>query len=122
MKFTEDYATGINVVRSYDSSGIVINTTSYSQSLIVSSNSLIENWPLQQISGLNTDTLSLLLELEPEVIVIGTGNRLEFPTPQAYSSIINQGIGIEFMDSGAACRTYNILISENRRVVAGIIL
>lgn len=122
MKFTEDYATGVNVVRSYDSSGITINTKSYSQSLVVSSNSLIENWPLQQISDLNTETLDLILELKPEVIVIGTGSKLEFPSPQTYSNIINQGIGIEFMDSGAACRTYNILISENRRVVAGIIL
>jgi uncharacterized protein len=122
MKFTEDYATGVNVIRSYDHSGIMINNNNHTQSLVVSSNSLIENWPVQQISELNTDTLSLILELEPEVIVVGTGNKLEFPSPQTYSSIINQGIGIEFMDSGAACRTYNILISENRRVVAGIIL
>jgi len=122
MKFTEDYATGVNVVRSYDHSGIIINTQSYSQSLVVSCDSLIENWPIQQINDLSSDALNLILELEPEVIVIGTGSKLEFPSPQAYSSIINQGIGIEFMDSGAACRTYNILISENRRVVAGIIL
>ena len=122
MKFTEDYATGVNVIRSYDDSGIIINSNHYSNSLVVSSNRLIDSWPIQQINELNPDALGLLLELEPEVIVIGTGHRLEFPSPKAYASIINQGIGIEFMDSGAACRTYNILISENRKVVAGIIL
>lgn len=122
MKFSEDYAIGVNVIRSYDSSGISINNKTYTQSLIVSGNSLIQDWPIQTIDQLNTDLLDLVLELQPEVIVIGTGDKLEFPTPQAYASIINRGVGIEFMDSGAACRTYNVLISENRKVVAGIIL
>lgn len=122
MKFSEDYAIGHNVIRSYDDTSININSSTYCQSLALSSSRLIEDWPIKKISDLNSTTLNLLLELEPEVIVIGTGNKLEFPHPQAYASIINQGIGIEFMDSGAACRTYNILISENRNVVAGIIL
>jgi uncharacterized protein len=122
MKFSEDYATGVNVIRSYDDTSININNRRYTQSLVVSSNSLIDNWPIKQISQLNTTSLNPLLELQPEVIIIGTGSRLEFPSAQAYASIINQGIGIEFMDSAAACRTYNILISENRQVVAGIII
>ena len=122
MKFSEDYATGVNVIRAYDDTSISINSNTFTQSLAVSSNSLIEHWPVKHINDLNSEALKLLLELQPEVIVIGTGNKLEFPSPQTYSSVISQGIGIEFMDSGAACRTYNILISENRKVVAGIIL
>ena len=122
MKFSEDYAIGVNVIRSYDDNSISINSNTYTQSLIVSNNSLIENWSIQQISQLNTEHLSLLLELKPEVIVIGTGAKLQFPSASNYANIINRGIGIEFMDSGAACRTYNILVSENRNVVAGIII
>ena len=122
MKFSEDYATGVNVIRAYDDTSISINNQSFTESLAVSSHSFIEHWPVKHINELNSASLNLLLELQPEVIVIGTGNKLEFPSPQTYSEVINQGIGIEFMDSGAACRTYNILISENRKVVAGIIV
>lgn len=122
MKFTEDYAIGVNVIRGYDASSVSINNKTYNQSLIVSSNSLIEDWSVIHVTDLNAEALSLLLELKPEVILIGTGDKLEFPHPKTYANIINQGIGIEFMDSGAACRTYNVLISESRNVVAGIIL
>lgn len=122
MKFSEDYATGVNVIRSYDDTSISINSQTYNKSLVVSGDSLIEDWNIKQVNELNPENLSQLLELQPEVILIGTGTNIEFPHPATYSSIINQGIGIEFMDSRAACRTYNILISENRKVVAGIIL
>ena len=122
MKFSEDYATGVNVIRSYDDTSISINSQTYNKSLVVSGDSLIEGWNIKQVNELNPENLSQLLELQPEVILIGTGTNIEFPHPATYSRIINQGIGIEFMDSRAACRTYNILISENRKVVAGIIL
>jgi uncharacterized protein len=63
-----------------------------------------------------------ILALKPELIIIGTGNKLVFPAVELYSSIIQHGIGVDFMDTGAACRTYNILMSEDRDVVAGLIL
>jgi len=63
-----------------------------------------------------------ILSLKPELIIIGTGNKLVFPPAEAYSAAISFGIGIDFMDTRAACRTYNILMSENRNIVAGLIL
>ena len=122
MKLSEDYNSGSYMINGYDSEGIIINQRTYSCSLIVSNHQLLENWPLQDISQLTTDNLTPILELNPEVILIGTGSTLTFPPVASYSNIIQSGLGIEFMDSIAACRTYNILLSEDRNVVAGIIL
>lgn len=122
MKFSEDYSSGSYVINGYDAEGIIINQRAYTSSLIVSNRQLLENWPLQDITTLGTDHLTPILELKPEVILIGTGSKLIFPPASSYANVIHSGLGIEFMDSVAACRTYNILLSEDRNVVAGIIL
>jgi uncharacterized protein len=63
-----------------------------------------------------------VLALQPELVLIGTGETLRFPAVEHYACLIQQNIGVEIMDSTAACRTYNILLGEGRNVVAGIIL
>lgn len=122
MKFSEDYSSGTYIINGYNADGIIINQRSFTSSLIVSNYQLLEDWPVQEISELSADYLAPILELKPEVILIGTGSTLIFPPPSSYASVIQSGLGIEFMDSVAACRTYNILLSEDRNVVAGIIL
>lgn len=122
MKLSEDDSSGSYMINGYDSEGIIINQRLYSRSLIVSNHRLLENWPMQDISELSADILAPILDLKPEVILIGTGSTLVFPPVSSYASIIQSGVGIEFMDSVAACRTFNILLSEDRSVVAGIIL
>lgn len=122
MKFSEDFNAGSQVINRYDDTSITINEKTFNHSLIVSNFELIENWPVDDIKKLSSQSLQTILELQPEVIIIGTGKQILFPPPESYSSVINQGIGIEFMDTGAACRTYNVLLSEDRKVAAGIIL
>jgi len=122
MKFSEDYAIGTNVIRAFNDTSIDINNLSYSNSLIVGNNILIDDWGIQHIEELSADNWQLLLSHNPEVILIGTGKSLVFPHPSSYAPAIEMGIGVEFMDSGAACRTYNVLVSEDRSVIAGIIL
>ncbi len=122
MKFSEDYATGTNVIRAFSGNTIEINNKSYQQSLVVSSHLLIENWNVSHVDGLTLQHWQKLLQHKPEVIIIGTGKLIAFPHPASYAAAINSGIGVEFMDSAAACRTYNVLVSENRQVLAGIIL
>jgi uncharacterized protein len=122
MKLSEDYATGVNVVHGYEQDEININGRTYRHSLIVSNHQLDDNWQVSDIATLLSSDLEPLLASSPEVILLGTGRTLIFPPPSIYANIINQGIGIEFMDSAAACRTYNILVSEERRVCAGIII
>jgi uncharacterized protein len=121
MKFAQDCQQDGYVITSYDNSSICINGKSFSQSLIVAARQLEESWEIEAVESLQENHINQLLLFNPELIIIGTGNRLVFPAIEVYSAIIKRGIGIDFMDTGAACRTYNILISEGRDVVAGLI-
>lgn len=122
MKFSEDNTADSHIIRAYDAHSVNINGMVFKQSLVVSKHHLVTDWRVRSIEDLNETLLAELLVIQPEVILIGTGQKLQFPHPQCYASLLNQGIGVEFMDSGAACRTYNILRGEERQVVAGIIL
>lgn len=122
MKFSEDYSLGTNVIRAYTDTDIQINNKTYNKSLIVSNTLLIDNWGVEHIEQLSLEHWQEIVNYQPEVILIGTGPSLIFPRPASYSPAIDLGIGVEFMDSAAACRTYNILVSEDRFVIAGIIL
>jgi uncharacterized protein len=122
MKFAQDNQDEGYVITAYDNSSISINGKPFSQSLIVTRSSLQENWDVSAIDLLQPDHINQVLLLNPELIIIGTGNKLIFPAVEIYANIIERGIGVDFMDTGAACRTYNILMSEGRDVVAGLIL
>jgi len=122
MKFSEDYAIGTNVIRAFSDSTIDVNSTTYNRSLIVGNNVLLDDWGVNQIADISHEHWQQLLAHKPEVILIGTGQSLVFPHPSSYAVVIEAGIGVEFMDSGAACRTYNVLVSEDREVIAAIIL
>jgi uncharacterized protein len=122
MKLSEDYAAGSNIIHAYSHQAIDINGRAYHRSLVVSNRTLITDWPVASILELDEHHLQVLLATQPEVIIIGTGMKQAFPKPEIWARLLRHGTGIEFMDSGAACRTYNILLSEDRRVTAGIIL
>ena len=83
---------------------------------------LIDNWRPQHISELTREDLSIVSELKPAILLIGTGSTLEFPDLKIYGDLINEGIGIEIMDTSAACRTYDALAAENRNVAAALII
>jgi len=122
MKFAQDSQDEGYVITAYDDNSVSINGKPFSQSLIVSTTQLNDDWNLTSIESLQTSHIEQILTLKPELIIIGTGARLIFPSVEAYAAIIQQGIGVDFMDTGAACRTYNILMSEGRDVVAGLVL
>ena len=122
MKLSEDYTLGTNIIRAYQDGVIEVNNKPYERSLIISNTLLIPDWDVNDIDEMNDAHWQQLLEPAPEVILIGTGSNLRFPHPSSYRIAIEKGIGVEFMDSRAACRTYNILLSEDRFVMAGIIL
>ena len=122
MKFAQDSQQDGYVITAYDDNSVSINGKTFSQSLVVASTRLKENWDVADIELLTPNHIEAVLSFQPELIIIGTGNRLIFPAIEIYSGIIEHGIGVDFMDTGAACRTYNILMSEGRDVVAGLIL
>jgi uncharacterized protein len=117
----EDYQDNLPI-QSYQPGAVTINDVVYTTSIIVSSQGIIPQWPIKHIQELTTEHLQQLLATKPQVILLGTGEKLLFPRRELLQEVIQLGIGIEVMDSSAACRTYNLLLAEGRRVTAGIIL
>jgi len=121
MKFSQDLTDSGYVVTAYDNSGIKVNGKQFEKSFIISPDEFHENWTIDSISELSSTHIQQLLDMKPELIIVGTGNKLVFPPVEVYAALVKQNMGVEFMDTNAACRTYNILTGEGRKVVAGII-
>lgn len=123
MKFHLAQPEGVNLLTGYGRDYVDINGHRYDAvSLAVTPNEIVENWRVGKFDDLNENHFRALLELQPEITLLGTGETLRFPHPRLSASLINAGIGLEVMDTGAACRTYNILVAEGRRVVMGVLL
>ena len=121
MKIHLESGAGVNLVRHYGPGYIAVNADDCRASLIVLPNRLIRDWPPQTFAELRIEHFAALAALSPEVVVLGTGARLRFPDPALTRPLIEARIGLEVMDTAAACRTYNILVSEGR-IVAGALL
>jgi len=119
MRFSEADNTNGHLIDAYDAHGVVIGKQRYQQGLIVMSTQIIAPWTVQP-ADLTGEHLDELLAFTPQIIVLGTGSRQVFPDSRLYFAVLERGVGFEVMDTGAACRTYNILVSEGRRVVAGL--
>ncbi len=122
MKFSEDKIDQGYHITGYNQDTIIVSGSPKTSSFIISFEQLIEHWAPTHIDQLRTHHMQPLLELKPELVLIGTGEILKFPSVEHYACLIQQNIGVEIMDSAAACRTYNILLGEGRKVAAGIIL
>ena len=121
MRLSLDYGDGNYLIRAYRPGIVTINDQQIEHSLIVTPDYLAD-WQPQQFDELQAAHFEELLVLEPELVLLGTGTRQQFPHPQLTQSLLKQGIGVEAMDTGAACRTYNIVMAEGRRVVAALIV
>ena len=109
-------------IRGYVPGKIQINEQIITHSLILSAEVLIENWPPQSMTELSYEHLMPIIDMHPAILLIGTGLKLQFPRIEVYGDLINHGIGVEIMDTSAACRTYTVLTAENRNVVAALII
>ena len=121
MKFAEDNLNDGYYITSYETGKLRVNGKTFDTSLVIAPDQLIEDWSITDISQLSASHINKIIELKPELVLLGTGGTLVFPDIALYAELIQLGIGIDFMDTGAACRTYNILNSEGRRVIAGLI-
>ncbi len=122
MRFTEDTNPAINVIRGYGSGEIRINAQSIREAVIVSATQLLIEPGLHGVADLGDSAHARLMSLEPELVLIGTGLRQQFPDASFGAQLLRAGVGYEVMDTGAACRTFNVLVSEGRRVVAVLLL
>lgn len=122
MQLTRQTGGGHYEIRSAEADSLKIDEETYTRSLILTPERLVPDWPVGGLDEFTRERLDELLELEPDVVLIGTGETLRFPEPWVFGRCYERGIGIEAMDTLAACRTYNVLVSEERQVVAGFIL
>ena len=109
-------------IQSYSADSFTINNERITSGILISAKRLIPNWPPQTMADLATQHLETIIALEPEIVLFGTGKRLIFPDEMIISTITSRYIGVEFMDTGAACRSYNLLMSDDRKVVAALLL
>jgi uncharacterized protein len=109
-------------IHAYKPGQIQVNDMTLTQSLIISATQLITDWPPQVLAELTETHLQAVLPLAPTILLIGTGARLQFPAMAIYGNLLNHGIGVEVMDTSAACRTFNALSAEGRNVVAALLL
>ena len=122
MKINLDPGSASNRILSYGEGFVVVNEAHLETSLILMPETLVIDWPPTTVGELSAEHLAIVTDLEPELIVIGTGNRQVFPKTEVLRPIIDGGIGFEIMDTHADCRTYNILMAEGRIVAAALLM
>lgn len=110
-----------NTIRSYSDTAITVGESIYESSVIIGSDAIISPWSIHTVQELTDITLSPILEIEPEIIIIGHQQSLSSVPMAIMQDLSKKRIGLEFMSIGAACRTFNVLLSEKRKVVVGII-
>ena len=109
-------------IQSYSKDEIKINGVSYHENLLITQNDIIKNWFNQSIADLTRADLEPVFSLQPEIFIIGHEDRQLFPHFQLMQDLSVKKIGFEFMSVGAACRTFNVLLSEGRNTVLGLLL
>jgi uncharacterized protein len=121
LKLHQDSSGALNTVTGYGADYVEINLERHEGSIIVLPD-LVIPWPVSAFDALTPELFEMLLAPAPEVVVFGSGERLRFPHPRLTAALAAKRIGVEAMDFKAACRTYNILMAEGRRVAAALLI
>lgn len=122
MKLHSSDTAGLLAITAYDAESIAVNGRRLTKSFLLTPHQLIENWPPASVDNLTAADLQAIAELGCPIVLLGTGARQRFPAPALLRPLIQRRIGVEIMDSHAACRTYNILMAEGREVAAALII
>lgn len=122
MELNLDTGKGQYHIRAYEVGFIQINDEKIDHSIIVTPNKLINPWSPQSLSELNATHFLPLFDLQPSIVLLGTGSHFAFPDPALLTDFYSQKIGIEIMTTAAACRTYMLLMAEGRKVAAALLI
>jgi len=122
MKFTEHRDSNIYAVKSYKPGKVIVNNLTFTHSCYITQTSTESHWPCLSADSLSTELLDALLKESPEVIILGTGETQQFPEPKLFAYCAQKGVGLEVMANDAACRTYNVLTTEDRDIVLALII
>jgi uncharacterized protein len=109
-----------NTITAYGEGYVQVNGQRYQSSLVVLADKVLD-WPVEGFDRLSEESFSLLQAEKPEIVLLGTGPKQRFPHPRLTAALAQAGIGVEVMDLRAACRTYNILVAEERKVAAALL-
>ncbi len=118
MKFTLDSRSDINLIRGYGAGEVRIGELVHHAPCIVTAQQLVLDWQVSDVASLVAADLEAIFNLKPDVVLMGTGAQQSFPPRAIRAAFAVHRVGLEVMDLGAACRTYNILVQEERRVAA----
>jgi len=121
MKITQQPQEGANLIRRYGPDFILVSERELRESVIVSATTLTP-WPPRSVDELTAEHLPVLFALAPEIVVLATGATQKFPRAALRAEFATRRIGLEVMEIGAACRTYNVLVGEERKVLAAVLL
>jgi uncharacterized protein len=109
-------------IHAYSNTELVVGELHFDSSIIVLPDQIISDWSVHSMEQLKASDFEALLALKTDLVLLGTGGRQQFPPPGIYRCLSDAGIGLEIMTTPAACRTYNILVAEDRNVAAALIL
>lgn len=121
MKFTAESAKG-NVIRSYNPGELHLEDEIIRQHVIIAQDQIIKNWSPAALHEFSIADFAQALDLEPEIILLGTGQKQLFPPIAVLTELMQGGVAIEVMSTNAACRTYNVLVGENRAAIAALLI
>lgn len=122
MKFTQDSPGSELLFSDYDDVSVSINDHKHTDSLIVFPDNLLPQWAVSSIDQLSIDHLEAVIERRPDIVILGTGPQQRFPSVEVRRTLAQNRLQLEIMNNAAACRTYNLLVSEDRDVAAAIII
>lgn len=122
MKIQPDRLEGVNAITRLDAHSIWVNAVEHAQSVLVPWRGTVQPWRVDALDQLGASHFEQVLSLKPEIVIFGSGARLRFVPPALHRVLIQHGVGMETMDTGAACRTYNVLAMEGRSVVAALLI
>ncbi|MES9924047.1 MAG: Mth938-like domain-containing protein [Candidatus Thiodiazotropha endolucinida] len=122
MKFILDEASDGLSIQRYDQGEVTVSGVIYRENCIVLPDRIISAWRPGSFLDLRQEDFSFLAELAPEIVILGTGDKQHFPHPSLTQPLMQNQVGLEVMTTAAACRTYNILMSEGRRVAAALFM
>jgi uncharacterized protein len=122
MKLHSNPTQHYQTVTAYDDTGVEINAVHFSHNLIVVPESPPLNWSATTFEALTPEHIAEIASTNPDVVILGTGKRQRFIHPRLIAALTDRRVGVECMDSPAACRTYNILMGEGRKVALALLL
>ncbi|MFM8766605.1 MAG: Mth938-like domain-containing protein [Rubrivivax sp.] len=121
MKFQPDRAEGVNVITRHEPGRVWVGSVGFEGGVVVPWTGTPVVWQPRGFEELREEHFSTLLEMKPALVIFGSGAKLRFPKPEWLRSLVSARVGLEAMDTAAACRTYNVLASERRSVVAALL-